>query len=253
MGMTGFLRAHRDRLALSAALIVPPIVCAALIPARATLPNTDAALVLVAASVALAALGNRTAGWLASVCAAVWFDFFLTVPYERLTITRTADLQTTGLLLLVGAAVTEIAVLARRKSRTAAADEALLAVVQSTGALVARGETDRAVVEQVTVQLTALLGAQGAVFEPGDARVRGLCLRPDGTLAWGGAVWNLAEHGFPNEPVELPARHAGRIYGRFVLTPTPGAAPGLESRRVAVVLADLVGAALSRDGAHHRP
>lgn len=253
MGMTGFLRAHRDRIALPAALLVPPAVCTALIPARSTLPNTDAALVLVAATVALAALGNRTAGWLASVCAAVWFDFFLTVPYERLTITRTADLQTTGLLLLVGATVTEIAVLARRKSRTAAADEALLAVVQSTGALVAAGETDQAVIEQVTVQLVALLGVGSAVFEPGDTRGRGLRLRPDGTLAWGGAVWNLAEHGFPNEPVELPARHGGQVHGRFILTPTPGAAPGLESRRVAVVLADLAGAALSRNSAHHQP
>lgn len=251
--MTGFLRAHRDRIALSAAFLAAPAVCAALIPVRTTLPNTDAALILVAVTVALAALGNRTAGWLASLSAAAWFDFFLTVPYERLTITRAADLQTTALLVLVGAAVTEIAVLARRKSRTAAADEALLAVVQSTGGLVADGESERTVIDQVTVQLTALLGAHSAVFERGQGQGRGLRLCPDGTLAWGQAVWNLAEHGFPDAPLELPARHGGRVLGRFVLTTTPGLAPGIEARRVAVVLADLAGATLSRHGARHRP
>ena len=37
--------------------------------------------------VAVAAAGHRAAGVLAAVSAAVWFDFFLTVPYERFTIT----------------------------------------------------------------------------------------------------------------------------------------------------------------------
>ena len=34
---------------------------------------------------------------LAAVSAAVWFGFFLTVPYERFTITRAADIETTVL------------------------------------------------------------------------------------------------------------------------------------------------------------
>jgi hypothetical protein len=38
---------------------------------------------------------------LAAVSAAVWFDFFLTVPYERFTITRRADIETTALILAV--------------------------------------------------------------------------------------------------------------------------------------------------------
>jgi K+-sensing histidine kinase KdpD len=41
---------------------------------------------------------------------AVWFDFFLTQPYERFTITRRTDIETTVLLLVIGVAVTEIAV-----------------------------------------------------------------------------------------------------------------------------------------------
>lgn len=243
-----FVRVRRDRIAVVAGLVVPLAACAVLVPVRGSFPNTDAALVLVAVVVAVAASGSRAAGLLAAVSAAVWFDFFLTVPYERFTITHRTDLQTTLLLVAVGAAVTELAALARRRGRVAAADEALLAVVQSTGALIARGEPGDAVVRQVGVQLTALLGARGCRFEAGDARVRGLRITGDGVVTWGGTPWKLAEHGFPSEPVEVPARYGGRVWGRFVLNPTPGAAPALEARQVAVILADLAGAALARDG-----
>lgn len=75
-----------------------------MIPFRGSLPNTDAALALVLVVVAVAAAGHRTAGILAAVSAAVWFDFFLTVPYERLTIIRRADIEATVPILAVGIA-----------------------------------------------------------------------------------------------------------------------------------------------------
>jgi K+-sensing histidine kinase KdpD len=245
--MVEFLGVHRDRIAVIAALTVPPAVCAALIPVRTTLANTEAALVLVALTVAVAALGNRVAGYLAALGAAIWFDFFLTVPYERLTITHHTDAQTTLLLLCVGVATTELAVAARRRGRVVAVDEALLAVVQSTAALVARGEGAGAVIDQVAVQLKAILGLRGCVFEAGPGRVRGLHLEPDGALRWGAALWRLQEHGFPAEKVDLPARHRGTVHGRFALDPTPGTAPSIHARRIAVVLADLAAAAVAGD------
>jgi K+-sensing histidine kinase KdpD len=249
--VTNFVRVRRDRIAVWAGLLVPLGACAALVPVRGSFPNTDAALALVAVVVAVAASGNRAAGLLAAASAAVWFDFFLTVPYERFAITHRTDLQTTLLLVAVGAAVTELAALARRRSREAAADEALLAVVASTGALVARGEPSDGVVEQVNVQLTALLGARGCQFEPGDAPSRGLHIAADGTVTWGATAWKLAEHGFPAEPVMLAARHGGRVWGHFAVDPTPGTAPSLDARQTAVIIADLAGAALARDDAHH--
>jgi Domain of unknown function (DUF4118) len=51
---------------------------------------------------------------------AAWFDFFLTVPYERSSITRHTDIETTALILAVGIAVTEIAVRERRQHTAAA-------------------------------------------------------------------------------------------------------------------------------------
>ena len=229
------------------ALLTPPAVCAVLIPARTTLPNTDAALVLVAFTVALAGFGNRVAGYLAALGTALWFDFFLTAPYERLTITHRTDIETTVLLLVVGMAVTELAVAARRRGRAVAIDEALLAVVESTAGLVARGEPAGAVTDQVCVQLRSVLGVRECVFEPAPVRIRGLRLEPDGSLCWGAAVWNLSEHGFPNEKLDLPARYGGEVYGRFTLTPVPGTAPNAHARRQAVVLADLAGAAVAAE------
>jgi len=52
---------------------------------------------------------------LAAVSASVWFDFFLTRPYEQHTITRTTDIETTVLILDIGAAVTELAVWGRQQ------------------------------------------------------------------------------------------------------------------------------------------
>jgi K+-sensing histidine kinase KdpD len=99
---------HRDRIAVVVALALPLGVAAVLVPFRGSFANTDAALVLVVVIVAVAANGHRLAGMLAAASAAVWFDFFLTRPYERFTITHRADLETTLLLLVVGAAVTKL-------------------------------------------------------------------------------------------------------------------------------------------------
>jgi K+-sensing histidine kinase KdpD len=98
-----------------AALAAPLALTAILVPFRHSFPNTDAALALILVVVAVAANGYRLAGYLAALSAAVWFDFFLTRPYEHFSITRRADIETTVLLLVIGAAVTELAVWGRRQ------------------------------------------------------------------------------------------------------------------------------------------
>jgi K+-sensing histidine kinase KdpD len=105
----------RDRLAALAGLLVPLVLAAVLVPFRGSFPNTDAALAMLLVVVAVAANGNRLAGYLAAVSTAVWFDFFLTEPYERFAIAYRTDIETTVLLLVIGAAVTEIAVFGRRQ------------------------------------------------------------------------------------------------------------------------------------------
>ena len=98
--MTHYLT--RDRAALAAALVAPLAAAAVLLPFRSSWPNTNVALLLVVAVVAVAAIGNRAAGAIAAIGAAVWFDFFFTLPYGRFTIRSSADVTTFVLLLVVG-------------------------------------------------------------------------------------------------------------------------------------------------------
>ena len=110
--MTRYLT--RDLAAVAAAVLGPLALAAILLPWRGSWSNTNVALLLVAAVVAVACLGNRFAGVLAALSAAVWFDYFFTQPYERLTISRPADVTTFALLLAVGVAVSQMAAWARR-------------------------------------------------------------------------------------------------------------------------------------------
>ena len=56
----------------------------------------------------------------------------------------------------------------------------------------------------------------------------------------------------PDQEFELRARNNGRTWGRFMLDPTPGTAPSPEARRVAVTLANQVGAALAGEQSAQR-
>ena len=79
-GMPSWL--GRDRSAYLLAVALPLAVAAALTPFRDRVENTHVALILVATVVAVAAIGNRVAGYLAALLAGVWFDFFFTEPFS---------------------------------------------------------------------------------------------------------------------------------------------------------------------------
>ena len=143
-------RLSRDRLAVLAAIVVPLAVAAILVPFRSSIPNTDAALAMILVVVAVAANGYRLAGILAALSVAVWFDFFLTQPYETFSITRRTDIETTVLLLVIGIAVTEIAVWGRRQRLTASRRAGYLDGINSAAQAVAAGGSASALIEQVT-------------------------------------------------------------------------------------------------------
>ena len=87
------------------AAVAPFATCAVLAAIRGTVSDAVAILVLVLWVVAGAATGDRVAGLLAAVSGGVWFDFFLTQPYLRLSIADPDDVETVILLVLIGAAV----------------------------------------------------------------------------------------------------------------------------------------------------
>ena len=165
--MHGYLT--RDRVALLAALVAPSGAgcCPGAVPGP--LADTDAALAMLLVVVAVAANGYRPAGILAALSAAVWFDFFLTQPYERFTITRRTDLETTVLLLVIGVAVTEISVWGRRQHAAASRRAGYIDGIYSAAHAVAAGGSPSALIDQVTGQLTQLLTLRSCRFQYGMA------------------------------------------------------------------------------------
>jgi K+-sensing histidine kinase KdpD len=235
------------RVAVLAGLAAPLALTAVLIPFRDSFPNTDTALALVLVVVAVAAAGYRLAGVLAAVSAAVWFDFFLTVPYERFTITRHTDVETTALILAVGIAVTEIAVRGRRQHAAAARRAGYLDGINAAARAVATGTEPQLLIDQVCGQLTGLLGLTACRFQDGAAGIGSPPrLLRDGRIVSAGQTWDTGHAGLPpGRDTELLAEAGGLLMGRFLLTPGAGTRPSLEQRLAAIGLADQAAAALA--------
>ena len=159
----------RDRTAVLVALLGPFAVSALLVPFRDTFANTNAALILVLVIVAVAATGNRVAGVLAAMSAAVSFDLFLTRPYEQHTITDRADLETTALLLAVGVGTTALAAWGHRQHALANRDAGYLAGIQAAAEAVATGRSSGDLIDEVSSQLIRVLGLRACRFQYGVA------------------------------------------------------------------------------------
>jgi hypothetical protein len=235
----------RDRVAILAGLLGPPVLCAVLVPFRSHFANTDAALLLVAGIVAIASLGNRLGGWLAALSAGAWFDFFLTKPYGHLSITSRPDVETTVLLFAVSIGVTELAVWGRHEHARAGQQVGFLAGLHAASEVVATGGSPTGLADRVGEMLCDVLGLRKCHFHFGTG-LGNPRLEHDGTLTWGQVRWDVDREGLPsNHETELLVSAGGRLWGRYLMTPDPESRPTLTQRLVAVALADQVGAALA--------
>lgn len=246
--MTRYL--NRDAAAVTAAVLGPLALAAVLLPWRGSWPNTNVALLLVVAVVAVACLGNRLAGALAALSAAVWFDYFFTRPYERLTISHPGDVTTFALLLAVGVAVSQMAARARRLKAVTIADAGYFTRIVTSAALTQAAGTPHDVVEHVRGQLIEVLDLRDCRFEYGKLLGQPPRLEPDGSITTRYGHYPVDESGLPDEEVELRTFSNGQYVGRFMLTPTPGSKPSRRARLVAVSLADLAGHAVGARSAH---
>jgi K+-sensing histidine kinase KdpD len=239
-------RFSRDSLAVAAGLLAPLALSVILVPFRGSFPNTDAALALLLVVVAVAASGYRPAGYLAALSAAAWFDFFLTRPYGEFTITRRTDIETTVLLLVIGVAVTEIAVWGRRQHAVASRRAGYLAGINAAAHAAAVGGSPAALIDQVSVSMTELLTLRSCTFEYGKAGLgRPARLRHDGQVLVGDLVRDVDADGLPDgTDIELLVENSGMLVGRFLMRARPDAHPTMEQRLVAIAFADQVGAAL---------
>ncbi|MEU6201830.1 DUF4118 domain-containing protein [Streptomyces sp. NPDC047061] len=238
----------RDRLALTAGLVGPFLAALVLVPFRTGLSHTNAALVLVVVVVAVATLGSRTAGVLAALSAAAWFDFFLTRPYETFDINASADIETAVLLLVVGVIVSQLAARARRLEVVTVTDATYLSRIHRTAELAHSSGSANTVVDHVRRELTELLGLRACRFEYGILLGQPPWLHNDGGLTVGRRSWDVDVAGWPEGEIELRAYGNGHYLGRFMLAPGPGPVPPLQARLVAVTLADQAGSALDTAG-----
>jgi K+-sensing histidine kinase KdpD len=238
------LAGRRTVIARVGALVLPVAVATLLVPLRGSFAAPAAALLLVAVIVAVAALGDRPAGYVATVMATLSFDFFLTRPYERLEITQRADLETAICLFVVGVVVTEILLQSWRLHRTAQEESSFVGLIGGVAELVTSGASRDDVITIVNGDLMALLHLRGCRYEAAGAQRPRTRLERNGDVLLAGRLWGADELGLPGREVELPVYDRGLVVGRFVLTPTPARPVSQERRVVAVALSDQVGAVL---------
>lgn len=110
------------RIAWPAAILGPSAVALALVPVRGDIDPTNVALIMVVVVVAVAALGQRLPGLVAAVVAGLAFDYLWTQLYHTFTIEDPSLIQTAVLLVVVGAAVSELAWLGQHARPQSAQD-----------------------------------------------------------------------------------------------------------------------------------
>ena len=241
------MEGHRSALAAAAA-VLPLLGCAGLAALRGSVTNATAVLVLVLIVVAAAATSNRLAGVVAALSSGVWFDFFLTEPYARFTITDPNDIEATVLLVLVGLAVTEIALWGRRQQARASRRAGYLDAVLRNSEVVAQQSSSKDLISHVAREISEVLDIDRCRFVEGDApNMKITILEHDGSVIRQGFRVKVERDGLPtDEEITLVVRRGGVTYGRFLLTAASHIArPTVEQRQVAVLLADQVSASFT--------
>jgi K+-sensing histidine kinase KdpD len=239
------LSSRRRNWAVAGAAAAPLILCAAIGAAPDKVPDASAAVGLVLLIVAAAVTGLRAAGLVAAASSAVWFDFFLTQPYRSLAIDSAEDVEVAVLLLVVGVAVSELALWGQRQRADVGRQRGYLAGVMATAESVALDGDLVTVTTSVAERIREVLDLDRCEFVVSPTIPSGPVLQRDGSVTRGGTSLDVERSGLPVDRVVLLPVHSGRTpRGYFELTSASHVArPTSDQRRVAVLLADQVAAA----------
>jgi len=240
---------HERRLVVvgAAALVVPYGFALVLVPFRGTFANTAAALTFVAVITSIAILGNRVSGVLAIASSAIWFDFYLTRPYDLLTISHRPDLETTICIVVVGLCVNELAAANRRSHQRASQGSDYVRILHEAAVMVSQDFAVEQVMEFARQGLREVLLLRDCTFEPVPSGLPYARIIANGTVVHVGLQWPTKELGIPGPQAEVLAQWRGETLGRFVLTPSPGRPVSIDRRVVAVSLATLAAGALASE------
>jgi K+-sensing histidine kinase KdpD len=238
------LRQRRVGLTAVVAFVAPLAVAALLVPFRDSFANSAAALTMVAVVTAMAVVGNRLAGVIASLSAALWFDFFLTRPYDTFDISHRADIEAFVAVIVVGLFITELAGRSRHHWQAAANSVAHVAMIHEVAELAVTQAPETEIIDRTASFLTTLLSLRSCRFDPALEDPPLARIESNGDVIHVSMNWPAREIGIPGPQAEIVAQWRGRVAGRFVLTPTPGRPVSVEQRIVAVALVDVAAAAI---------
>jgi K+-sensing histidine kinase KdpD len=242
-----FLQRNRSWVMFVLALAVPLLLALALVPSRSEFAGAAAALIFAAVIVAIAVGGNRFVGFVASLSSALWYDFFLTRPYDNLDISHRADIETTICLLVVGIMVSELAARSRHFSKVSVEESGYVDMVRDLTDFANGRVSSSAVIERAVPSLVQLLDLRECRFERQPSEPPMARIMTSGEVLHVGMQWPVGELGIPGPEAEIVAEWRGRALGRFVITPTPGEPISRERRVVAALLASVVAAAIAND------
>lgn len=237
----------RHRAAVLSLAVVAPLGLSALVGLVPSLiENTSVALLLVLLVVGAASTGLRPAGLLAAVSGALSFDYFLTAPFHTMRILDRPDLETAVGLLLVGVAVTELALWGRRQQARASQQSGYLTgVLEAVGQAGVGSRSADAMIRHIELELVKVLDLDAARFhrDLGHELPR---IEPDGRITAHGRLVDIDRTGLPTDTeLSLPVRLGEELTGEFRLIAASHVAhPGRDQRRVAVLLADQAARAL---------
>ena len=134
------------------------------------------------------------------------------------------------LLLVIGVAVTELAVWGRREHAAASRRAGYLDGIGVTVEAVAAGEGPSELIDEVSGQLTRVLSLRSCRWQYGVAGLgHPARLKHNGQVTARDLTWDVVSAGLPPDTeTELLVENGGLLQGRFLLTPVPGTRPTRE-------------------------
>jgi K+-sensing histidine kinase KdpD len=226
--------------------VIAIIVAGLLTTVRDWLDSSNVALILALVVVAVAVFGGPMAGGVTSIAAAVSFDFFHTKPYYNLRISDREDIIAAVVLLVMGVAVGQLAVLHYRSGRELQVHARGAGHLEDVAAVVAAGANLDEVWPVVRRALVDQLGLAAAQFEAAPYDAQYTRLLRTGHIDTSSLHYEPGGFALPVEGAVVPVVAGGRQLGRLVLRPLPHRGTALAQRRIAIALADQLAVAAAR-------
>jgi K+-sensing histidine kinase KdpD len=239
----GTSREPAGSIALALGPAIALLVAGLLAGVRDDIGTTNVALTL-ACVVVLAALAGRRAGVATALMASISFNFFHTQPYRSLRINDGKDILTVTLLAVLGVVVSETAQRRRsanQRARSLTSGEHALELVASR---LVHDPSPQAVWSEIELSLVEMLDLAECQFEPGDTCDLPILPRSGSLLS---KTMHLGREGFqlPESGAAVQVRYGTHTYGHIRLVPRGGAGSSVETRRMAIALADLYAVTLA--------